>query len=302
MISIDPAELSTPDVQRWLQGMVAPRPIAFASTLDAQGRPNLSPFSFFNVFSSNPPILVFSPARRVRDNTLKHTLLNCQATGEVVINTVNYAMVQQASLASCEYPEGVDEFVKAGFTPLPSLKVRPFRVAESPVAAECKVVDIISLGNEGGAGNMIVCHVVQFHIDERILDEHGHIDPYKIDLVARLGGDWYARAQGDALFEVPKPARKLGIGVDALPRVIRESYILTGNDLGMLGNIETLPEDEAVEAYATHPRVSEIFEGSADGLEARERLHRYAAELLSESKVEEAWKALLCDKLNRLQS
>ncbi len=294
------SDLSTPEVQKLLQGMVAPRPIAFASTVDEKGRNNLSPFSFFNVVSSNPPILVFSPARRVRDNTLKHTLLNCQKTREVVINAVNYSMVQQASLASCEYPEGVDEFIKAGFTPIDSESVKPKRVAESPASAECKVLDIISFGENGGAGNLIVCQVLKIHVHDRVLDDNGQIDPYQMDLVARLGGDWYARAQGDALFEVPKPARKLGIGIDALPKSIRESYILSGNDLGMLANVEQLPEPEEVEEYASDTRIREILDQSGDGLEARERLHAYAAELLSGMKVDEAWKALLCDRLNRI--
>ncbi len=204
-MKIIPGELPTPKLHGYLQGAVGPRPIAFASTIDEQGRPNLSPFSFFNLFSSKPATLIFSPNRRVRDNTTKHTLENARKTGEVVINVVNYDIVQQASLSSVEYPEGVNEFIKAGLTQLPSEIVKPFRVKESPVQFECKVKDIIELGQEGGAGNLIVCEVVLMHIDDAILDEKGQIDPYKIDLVARMGGDWYCRANGDALFEVAKP-------------------------------------------------------------------------------------------------
>ena len=215
MITIDPKSIATAKLQGYLQGSVGPRPIAFASTMDAQGNPNLSPFSFFNVFSANPPILVFSPARRVRDNSIKHTLINVEATGEVVINVVNYDMVQQTSLASTEYGEGVDEFLKSGFTPIASEVVMPFRVKESPVQFECKVTQIIALGTEGGAGNLILCEVVRIHIDENILDENGGIDQHKIDLVSRLGGNWYSRSN-QGLFEVPKPLTTLGIGVDAI--------------------------------------------------------------------------------------
>jgi len=213
MLTIDPKEVTTAKLQGFLQSAIGPRPIAFASTLDKKGKPNLSPFSFFNLFSANPPILVFSPARRVRDNSVKHTLLNCEATGQVVINVVNYDMVQQVSLSSTEYPEGVNEFLKSGFTPIPSEVVKPYRVAESPVQLECKVIEIIALGKEGGAGNMIVCEVLKMHINEAILDDNGVIDPVKIDLVSRLGGNWYSRAN-KGLFEVEKPLTTLGIGVD----------------------------------------------------------------------------------------
>jgi len=240
MLSMDPKELAIPKLHGYLLGAVAPRPICFASTVDKDGNVNLSPFSFFNVFGANPPIMVFSPARRVRDNTTKHTLENVLETQEVVINIVNYNMVQQMSLSSTEYPKGVNEFVKAGFTEIPSEKVKPPRVKEAPVQFECKVNEVIALGKEGGAGNLIVCEVVQLHIDERVLDENGSIDPVKIDAVSRMGGNWYSRAK-DGLFEVPKPLRTLGIGIDALPEAIRNSEIFSGNDLGMLGNIEALP-------------------------------------------------------------
>ena len=229
MLTIDPKQLSPMQLQGYLQSAIAPRPIAFASTVDKNGKPNLSPFSFFNIFSSNPPILVFSPARRVRNNTIKHTLINCQDTREVVINVVNYDIVQQMSLSSTEYPDGVNEFEKSGLTPIPSEKVKPFRVAESPVQLECKVNEIIALGTEGGAGNMIICEVVQIHINETVLDDKGVIDPIKIDLVSRLGGNWYSRSNA-GLFEVEKPLASLGIGVDAIPLFVKESAVFDGND------------------------------------------------------------------------
>ena len=248
MISITPKELSTPKLHGYLLGAVSPRPIAFASTVDAKGNVNLSPFSFFNVFSANPPILVFSPARRVRDNTTKHTLENAISTKEVVINMVSYDMVQQMSLSSTEYPEGVNEFEKAGFTEVASDIVKPPRVGESPVQFECKINDVITLGNEGGAGNLIIAEVVKLHIDERILDAEGKIDPLKIDTVARMGGNWYNRAK-EGIFEVQKPIKTMGIGVDVLPESIRNSTILTGNDLGILGNVEKLPTEDEVREF-----------------------------------------------------
>ena len=246
MVTIDPKSIPTAQLQGYLQSSVGPRPIAFASTIDSNGVPNLSPFSFFNVFSANPPILVFSPARRVRDNTIKHTLQNAEATREVVINVVNYDMVQQTSLSSTEYPEGVNEFLKSGFTPIPSTIVKPYRVKESPVQFECKVTQIIALGTEGGAGNLILCEVVKLHIDESILDSNGAIDQHKIDLVSRLGGNWYSRSN-EGLFEVEKPLNTLGVGVDAIPDFIRESAYFDGNDLGKLGNIEKIPTEEEIE-------------------------------------------------------
>ena len=243
MKSFSPKEVTTAQLQSYLQGAVAPRPISFASTMDEEGRPNLSPFSFFNMFSTNPPILIFSPARRVRGNTTKHTLENAIATKEVVINVVNYDIVQQMSLSSTEYAQGVNEFEKAGLTAIPSDIVKPFRVAESPVQFECKVNEVVALGTEGGAGNLVICEVVKIHINEEVLDENGLIDQYKIDLVSRLGGNWYSRSN-QGLFEVPKPLASLGIGVDAIPDHIKNSRFFTGNDLGMLGNIEALPTEE----------------------------------------------------------
>ncbi len=288
MITLDPKQLSPVQIQAYLQGAVAPRPIAFASTLDVNGVPNLSPFSFFNIFSANPPVLVFSPARRVRDNTIKHTLINCEATREVVINLVNYEMVQQMSLASTEYPEGVNEFQKSGLTPLPSHNVKPYRVAESPVQLECKVTEILALGQEGGAGNLIICEVVKFHINEAVLDAKGLIDPEKIDLVARLGGNWYSRAK-EGLFEVEKPLATLGIGVDAIPQFVKDSVVFDGNDLGKLGNIEALPTEEEITIF-----VKQSFEVKSV-LSADDELkkHQLAKEYLNKNEVLTAWKVLL---------
>jgi flavin reductase (DIM6/NTAB) family NADH-FMN oxidoreductase RutF len=292
MITIDPKSIETAKLQGYLQSSVGPRPIAFASTVDTEGNPNLSPFSFFNVFSANPPILIFSPARRVRDNSIKHTLINAESTREVVINVVNFDMVQQTSLASTEYAEGVNEFLKSGFTPIPSEVVKPFRVKESPVQFECKVTQIIPLGTEGGAGNLILCEVVRIHIDERILDENGAIDQYKIDLVSRLGGNWYSRSN-QGLFEVPKPLTTLGIGVDAIPDFIKESAIFDGNDLGMLGNIEALPTLEEVSIFVKENFAVKGVLSSDD----QEKVHIEAKKYLNEKDVLTAWKVLLAKKI-----
>jgi flavin reductase (DIM6/NTAB) family NADH-FMN oxidoreductase RutF len=284
MLSIDPKKISTKKLHDYLLGAVAPRPIAFASTMDAEGNPNLSPFSFFNVFGANPPTLIFSPARRVRDNTTKHTLENALVTKEVVINVVNYDIVQQMSLSSSEYPAGVNEFDKAGFTMLPSENIKPFRVAESPVQFECKVTDVIETGSEGGAGNLIICEVLKMHISEAVLDAHGAIDQHKIDLVARAGGSYYSRAR-TGFFEISKPISSLGIGVDAIPADIRNSPILTGNNLGMLGNVAQLPSKSAVDNFAKeHPEFI--------GLETVKK-HTFAQEFLNKKEVAGAWKVLL---------
>lgn len=288
---ITPGEINTKQLHAYLLGSVAPRPICFASTIDSDGKANLSPFSFFNVFGSKPPVCIFSPARRVRDNTVKHTLENIQTSKEVVINVVTYDMVQQANLASCEYPRGTDEFIKAGFTAVPSVSVRPFRVKESPVNLECKVLQVIETGQEGGAGNLVICEVVKMHINERILGDDGQIDPHKIDLVARMGKDYYCRASGDAVFEVPKPNLELGVGIDALPVNIRNSSVLSGNDLGLLGNSTEIPiVGEAFE----DERLRHIFqEYGADETVLTIELHRYAKELLSRHEVDKAWQILL---------
>lgn len=284
MLSIDPKEIPTAKLHGYLLGAVAPRPIAFASTIDADGNPNLSPFSFFNVFSANPPIMIFSPARRVRGNTTKHTLENAMETKEVVINVVNYDIVQQMSLSSTEYPKGTNEFVKAGFTMLKSDNVKPYRVAESPVQFECKVNEIIHLGDQGGAGNLIVCEVVKLHVKEEVLDDNGGIDQHKIDLVARAGGSYYSRAK-DGFFEIPKPISTLGIGVDAIPKEIRNSSVLSGNNLGVLGNVEQLPSQQDVDNFAKENL-------KFVGLETVKK-HTFAKEFLKNNDVESAWKVLL---------
>lgn len=291
MISIDPKSIETAKLQGYLQSSVGPRPIAFASTIGANGIPNVSPFSFFNVFSANPPILIFSPARRVRDNSIKHTLINAEATREVVINVVNYDMVQQTSLASTEYADGVNEFIKSGLTPIPSDVVKPFRVKESPVQFECKVTQIIPLGSEGGAGNLILCEVLRIHIDESILDENGGIDQYKIDLVSRLGGNWYSRSN-QGLFEVPKPLSTLGIGVDAIPNFIKESTVFNGNDLGMLGNIEALPTIEEVSIFVKQNFAVKGVLSSDDAV----KVHLEAKKYLDSNDVFSAWKVLLAER------
>jgi len=284
MLSINPQEISTKKLHSYLLGAVAPRPIAFASTVDRDGNPNLSPFSFFNVFGANPPILIFSPARRLNNNTTKHTLDNALATKQVVINVVNYAIVQQMSLSSSDYPQGVNEFEKAGFTMLPSEKIQPFRVAESPVQFECKVNDVIFTGEKGGAGNLIVCEVLKIHISDQVLADDGSIDQHKIDLVARAGGSFYTRAR-DGFFEIPKPITTIGIGVDALPIEIKNSKVLTGNNLGLLGNIAQLPTQEAVNNFGKeHPKFI--------GLETTKK-HTFVQEYLKNNDVESAWKVLL---------
>ncbi len=293
MLTIDPKEEKTSRLHSILLHAVAPRPIAFASTIDEDGNPNLSPFSFFNCFGAKPPILIFSPARRVRDNTIKHTLENVYAIQEVVINVVDYSMVHQASLASVEYPKGVNEFEKAGFTAIESVMVKPFRVKESPVQFECKVKQIIETGHEGGAGNLVICEVVMIHINENILDEHGVIDQHKIDLVARLGSDWYCRTS-HALFQVEKPNMKIGIGIDALPDFIRNSSILTGNNLGQLGNVESLPSEAEIEAFLGRNFYKFLIKNNGGNKELVEKeLHEFAKELLDNGYVKDAWKALL---------
>jgi flavin reductase (DIM6/NTAB) family NADH-FMN oxidoreductase RutF len=291
--TIHPNAIPTQTLHGYLLGAIAPRPIAFASTVDSNGNVNLSPFSFFNVFGSNPPTLVFSPSRRVRDNSIKHTLENVHETKEVVINVVNYAMVQQTSLASCEYDKGVNEFIKAGFTAVPSTLVKPPRVGESPVAFECKVNQVIETGTSGGAGNLVICEVLLIHIKEEVLNEKGQIDPQKIDLVARMGGDWYCRASGDALFEVPKPNLKKGIGIDQIPYSIRTSIVLTGNDLGMLGNIETLPDKQAIIDFSNQPVIQSVLAAYKSDEDLQIRLHRTAQAYLRVGKLMEAWLTLL---------
>lgn len=284
-------DITTADAQNFLQHAIAPRPICFASTIDTQGNVNLSPFSFFNLFSSNPPIVIFSPARRVRNNTTKHTLENVQEVPEVVINIVDYDMVQQVSLSSCEFPKEADEFTKAGFTKETSVLVKPFRVKESPVQLECKVLEIKPLGTEGGAGNLIIAEVLVMHIDKGILGENGKIDQQKLQLVARLGNNWYARITPENLFEVEKPHVLLGIGIDSLPESIKNSRILTGNHLGQLANVH---ETQQINPAFEDKKLTTIVQYFSLNPEEMEReLHLYAGELLDQGKVAEAWQVLL---------
>ena len=288
---IDFSKIGTAEKQQWLNHAVAPRPICFASTIDKEGNVNLSPFSFFNLFSSQPPIVIFSPARRVRDNNTKHTLQNVQEVPECVINIVDYDMVQQASLASCEFPKGVDEFVKAGFTKEAASMVTAPMVKEAKIKLECKVNEVKSLGEEGGAGQLVIAEVICMHVDESILGDDGKIDQRKLHLVARLGGDWYCKVDETNLFKVPKPNTQLGIGVDALPAGIRNSPILTGNHLGMLGNVHELPGINPAFDDAQLKNIIQYF--SINPGEMENELHKYTASLLNQGKVAEAWQVLL---------
>jgi flavin reductase (DIM6/NTAB) family NADH-FMN oxidoreductase RutF len=294
MLTLNVADLKTVDLQNYLQYAIAPRPICFASTIDKQGNVNLSPFSFFNMFSTNPPVCVFSPARRVRDNTTKHTLENILEVPECVINIVNYDMVQQTSLASVEYAKGVNEFEKAGFTAVPSQLVKPPRVAESPVQFECTVNQVISLGDTAGAGNLVLAEIKLIHVNPEVLDADGKIDQEKIDLVARLGGDWYCRVSAANLFKVAKPNTNIGIGVDAIPSVIRTSVILTGNNLGQLGNVQYLPGDEEVDEYTNRPEIKDLLDATIGDTTTRQmQLHLHAKQLLDSGNTADAWKVLM---------
>ena len=296
MLSILPQEVSTGKLHGYLLSAVSPRPIAFASTVDDLGNVNLSPFSFFNVFSANPPILVFSPARRVRDNTTKHTLENILITKEVVINIVNYDMVQQMSLSSTEYPDGVNEFIKSGLTEVASDIVKPPRVQEAPVQFECKVNDVIALGNQGGAGNLVIAEVVKLHIKETILDTDGKIDANKIDAVARMGGNWYNRSR-EGMFEVIKPIKTRGIGVDALPKSIKNSKILSGNDLGVLGNSEKIPTSSEVKEYLNLEAEKSVDIQTSN----KENIQKQAQNMLQKGNVLEAFKLLLAIDLMNIK-
>ncbi len=286
-------DIKPAEAQNYLQHAIAPRPICFASTIDKAGNINLSPFSFFNLFSSNPPIVIFSPARRVRNNTTKHTLQNVEEVKEVVINIVDYDMVQQTSLASCEYPKGINEFIKAGFTQQKASVIAPPMVKESKVKMECRVLEIKPLGTEGGAGNLIICEVLVMHIDDTLLDEQGKIDQRKLHHVARLGGDWYCKVDAQSLFKVPKPNTQLGIGFDNLPENIRNSKILTGNHLAQLANVNELP---VVNASFEDEKLKSIIQYfSINPAEMDLELQKYAAALIDDGKVTEAWQVLLAD-------
>ena len=284
-------KLSIPDRQNYLQHAIAPRPICFASTTDSKGNINLSPFSFFNLFSINPPIAVFSPSRRGRDGSTKHTYQNVLDVPEVVINIVDYEMVQQTSLASCEFPKEVNEFYKAGFTEEPATRVRPPMVKEAKVKLECKVLEVKPLGELGGAGNLIICEVMLMHIDDSILNEKGMIDQTKLHHVARLGGDWYCRVDASNLFQVEKPNVKLGVGFDALPASVRASKILSGNDLGLLANVHEMPQ---IDTSFEDDHLKQIVQYySVNPEEMEKEIHLYAKKLLSEGKVMQAWQVLL---------
>ena len=291
MLTIDPKDIPVSELFGHLTGAVGPRPIAFASTVDKDGNVNLAPFSFFNVFGANPPILVYSPSRSGRDNTTKNTLDNVLEVAECTVNMVNYAMVQQMSLASTAYAKDVNEFVKAGLTELASETVTPPRVAESPVQFECKVIEVKALGDQGGAGNLVICEILKMHIDKTILTDAGAIDPLKIDQVSRMGANWYSRAK-EGLFEVPKPIAKTGIGVDQIPENIRLSDILTGNDLGMLGNVEQLPTQAQIDTFiASDAHIKELVKTGDDLV-----IHKKAQELLAQKNVNNAWKILLAKR------
>lgn len=293
MLTIDTSITKNPALHHYLLGAVGPRPICFASTIDKEGNKNLAPFSFFNVFSSNPPVAVFSPARSGRTGDTKDTLDNVLEVPEVVINIVNYDIVHQMSLASSPFKSNVDEFVKSGLTPIQSETVKPFRVKESPVQMECKVTEVKELGSSGGAGNLVICEVLKIHINEEVLDENNMIDQKKIDLVARMGGNWYCRANDNSMFEIEKPITSIGIGYDNIPDDIKESTILTGNDLGQLGTVETLPDETDVNDYKLI-ELSEIFIDLEDEPKKLEiELHKIAKSLLAENKLEAAWKTLL---------
>lgn len=293
IITLDPSELAVPEIHRYLLGAVGPRPIAFAATVDKRGNHNLAPFSFFNVFSANPPIMIFSPARSGRTNATKDTYNNVKEVPEVVINVVTHKMVHQMSLASSPFEPQVDEFKKAGFTALDSELIKPRRVGESPVQFECRVNNVVELGELGGAGNLVICEVVKIHINEAVLDENQMIDQKKIDLVSRMGGNWYCRADENSMFEINKPITTIGVGFDNIPMDIIQSNILTGNELGQLAGIEEIPNETDVNEYKLM-ELSDLFIGLEDNAALLEtELHKKASELLKQEKIQEAWMTLL---------
>ena len=291
IMTIDLHTLQPAEKQYYLQHAVAPRPICFASTVDKEGHVNLSPFSFFNLFSSHPPVVVFSPSRRVRDNTTKHTLENVLEVPEVVISIVTYEMVQQTSLSSCEFPREVDEFIKAGFTAVPATLVKPPLVKESPVNMECRVLEVKPLGTEGGAGNLVICEVLRMHMADELFNAEGKLEQQRFHHVARLGGDWYCKVDSTNLFRVEKPNTKLGIGVDSLPVHIRNSTILTGNNLGQLANVHELP---VIQPGFDDPHLKQIIQYySINPSDLEKELHLYAQKLLDQGQVQAAWQVLL---------
>lgn len=299
-MTIDPATSTNPkEIHDVLLATVAPRPIAFASTVDIKGNINLSPFSFFNIFGTRPAILVFSPSRRHRDNTTKHTLENILETREVVINTVSHAMIEQVSLASSEYERGVNEFEKAGFTPVASERVNPPRVKESPASFECEVLEVKSLGEEGGSGNLVICRVVLIHVQDFIFNAQGKVDPWKVDSVARMGADYYCRVKGESIFELAKPGLPPGIGIDLLPGEIRNSTVLTGNDLGRLANIDSIPSVEEVKKFSENFDYNRLWRGTEN--DRVTAIHKRAQVLLSKGEVKNAW-LLLLSAINKIWS
>lgn len=293
IISLDVNSLETAEIHQILLTAVAPRPIALASSINNKGEVNLSPFSFFNVFSANPPILIFSPARRVRNNTTKHTLENAYKVKEVVINIVNYPIVEQMSLSSTEYDKGINEFDKSGLTPIASKKVKPPRVKESPISFECEIDNIIELGDQGGAGNLIISRVVMIHINSKYLDGNGKLDTTKLDLVARMGANWYTRVTQESLFEITKPIKTKGIGVDKLPKHIFKTNILTGNNIGRLGNAEKIPTEEELSYFKNTPEIASILQIN-DNKKRIERFHEITKEYLLNENVDSALKAVFC--------
>jgi flavin reductase (DIM6/NTAB) family NADH-FMN oxidoreductase RutF len=286
MLTIEPGTISTADFHQYLLSAVAPRPIAFASTIDEDGNANLAPYSFFNCFSSNPPILVFSSNRKVQGNTTKDTLHNVQATGEVVINVVTYNIVRQAAVAGIEFPKEISEFAKTGLTPIASDLVKPFRVKESPVHMECKVKQILPMGDQGGAGHLIICEIVKMHIDEAILDENGRIDPHKIDLMGRMGRAYYVRASGESIYTIIQPQNVIGIGYDNLPDGIKNSNILTGNDLGQFAGMTHTPDNESIQLLKNEPHIQQLLQHK----NPQEELHRLAQKELAKENLELAAK------------
>ena len=293
MLSIDFSEIGLPKSHHYLLGAIGPRPICFASTLDDKGNPNLAPFSFFNVFSSNPPIAIFSPSRSGRTGEHKDTFNNIKKTKEVVINLVDFKMAEQMSLASSPYSPEIDEFIKSGLTPIKSEKIKPFRVKESPIQLECEIIEIKELGNEGGAGNLIICKILKMHIAKRLLNDKQMIDQEKLDLIARMGGDWYCRTDKNSMFEIKKPMTSKGIGFDELPNEILNSSILSGNDLGKVAGIETLPDETKVNDFKLI-ELSDVFLKYEDNASALEKeLHQKAKDFLLNNELEAAWKTLL---------
>lgn len=294
MLIIDPNNIPPHILHRNLLSAVAPRPISFASTIDSLGHANLSPFSCFNVFGVNPSTLIFSPSRSGQNNELKDTYLNVKEVPEVVINMVTYSMVEQMNLASTEFPRGVNEFFKSGFTPIPSEKIKPFRVKESPVQIECKVRQVIETGTGAGSANLIICEVLLIHVNNNVLDKTGMIDSRKLDLVGRMGADYYVRATGRALFTLEKPASKNAIGVDSLPEDIRLSSVLTGNDLGRLGSLQSAPTAHEIEKFLSSPifrTISTKYSGNTEKI--TEQVHNLAHSMISNNEIKQALLFLL---------